>query len=438
MRVSDLNDALASAKERFAERNPLSRAQHETACQAMPGGNTRSVLFHEPFPLAIDHAKDAYLWDCDGHQYIDFLGDFTSGLYGHSNETIVRAIHAALERGLSLSGHNVLEARLASLITSRFPSIDLLRFTNSGTEANLMALAAARIFSGRTKVLVFQGGYHGGLINFTGDTSLNVPVDFVVGTYNDIAGTQALVQKHSSELGAILVEPMLGAGGCIPASAEFLQTLRDEATRIKAVLIFDEVMTSRLSLGGRQLQLGITPDMTALGKYFGGGSSFGAFGGRADIMAMFDPRRPGHLAHSGTFNNNILSMAAGVAGLSKVLSAEVIADLNARGDRLRDRLNELCQSKSAAMQFRGLGSLFAMHPTTREIRSHADLAGVNPVERELFYYVLLERGIYIARRGMFSLMLPITVAHCDRLVEVVCDFLEMSASKNRPNQKVGV
>jgi glutamate-1-semialdehyde 2,1-aminomutase len=426
-----LDETLHKLRARYTQRNPKSLVQYESACRSMPGGNTRSSLFYGPFPLAIERGEDAYIWDCDGHRYIDFLGDFTSGLYGHSNRVIIAALRQALDRGLSLSGHNLVEAQLAELITSRFPSIELVRFTNSGTEANLMALAAARIATGGSKVLVFRGGYHGGLLSFFGTSPLNVPLDFLMGEFNDVDGTRELIRTNAGQLSAILVEPMQGAAGCIVATQDFLRMLREEATRAGAVLVYDEVQTSRLSVGGRQLQVGVVPDMTTLGKYFGGGLSFGAFGGRAAIMSMFDPRRPDHLAHSGTFNNNILSMTAGVAGLREVLGPLALAALNRRGDALRDRLNALCQQREVPLQFIGLGSLFTMHPTADKITSIRDVAKLSSAEREVFHYYLLERGLYIASRGFFALMLSITDDHCDRLVEAVSDYIKMRYNNGR-------
>ena len=213
------------------------------------------------------------------------LGEFTAGIFGHTNQVIRSAVITALERGIDLSGHTVAEAELARVICDRFPSIALVRFTNSGTEANLMALAAATAFTGRRQILVFQGGYHGAVLSFTrGRSATNVPHDFLVSTYNDVAGTQRLIETHGDELAAILVEPMLGSGGCIPGERRFLETLRHASSACGAVLIFDEVMTSRLSAGGLQQALGIAADLTTLGKYLGGGLSFGAFGGRHDIM----------------------------------------------------------------------------------------------------------------------------------------------------------
>ena len=228
---SSLPAVLAEARERFVARNPASLAAHVEATAAMPGGNTRTVLFHPPFPLAMARGAGCRLWDVDGHAYVDLLGEYTAGLYGHSNPVIRAAIDTALDAGWNLGAHGLDEARLARLIVDRFPSIDLVRFTNSGTEANLMAVATAIAATGRRKVLVFDGGYHGGILYFGGGgIPINAPHRFVLGRYNDAEGALALTQAHAADLACILVEPMLGSGGCIPAEPGFLQVLRDAAT----------------------------------------------------------------------------------------------------------------------------------------------------------------------------------------------------------------
>jgi glutamate-1-semialdehyde 2,1-aminomutase len=216
---------------------------------------------------------------------------------------------------------------------------------------------------------------------------------------------------------------MLGAGGCIPGEPAFLAGLREAATRAGAVLIFDEVMTSRLAPGGRQAELGILPDMTTLGKYIGGGSSFGAFGGRADIMRRFDPRVPGALTHAGTFNNNVISMAAGIAGMTKVLTPEAIRALNARGDALRDDLNAVFRRRGAKLSATGLGSIIGLHATDRPIRNPDDLAAADPAIKDLVFFDLVARGFYIARRGFMALSLPIGDAETKGLVEALDDIV---------------
>ncbi|HXC89829.1 MAG TPA: aminotransferase class III-fold pyridoxal phosphate-dependent enzyme, partial [Stellaceae bacterium] len=300
----DLAAALAEAEAQYRAANPKSLAQHRSACAAMPGGNTRASIHVDPFPLTMAKGEGARLWDLDGHEYSDFLSEFTAGIYGHSHPLIRRAIEEALAGGLNFGAQNEAEARFAAAVCARFPSIDLVRFTNSGTEANLMAVSAARAITGRPKILVFGGGYHGGVFYFRGHGSvINAPFDYLVGRYNDLGAVEALVGPHRAELAAILVEPMQGTTGCIPAARAFLAGLRALADETGALLIFDEVMTSRLAPGGLQEAHGILPDLTTLGKYLGGGMSFGAFGGRPDIMERFDPRRPDAFQHAGTFNN---------------------------------------------------------------------------------------------------------------------------------------
>ncbi|WP_066271212.1 aspartate aminotransferase family protein [Hydrogenophaga palleronii] len=411
----NLDIELNRLRDAYWAGNPESRARHETATAVMPGGNTRSVLYYDPFPLAIARGEGARLWDADGHEYTDFLGEFTAGLYGHSHPAIRDAVITALHGGINLTGHNLLEAQLAQLVTQRFPSVQRLRFTNSGTEANLLAIAAAKRFTGRQKILVFKGGYHGGVVTFAGGHSpINVPHDFVLGTYNDQAGAAALVAEHASDLAAILVEPMQGAGGCIVGRPAFMADLRRLATEAGALLMFDEVMTSRLTPGGRQAALGIVPDMTTLGKYIGGGMSFGAFGGREDVMALFDPRQPGHLGHAGTFNNNVLSMSAGIVGLSQIYTPEVAVAFNARGDALRERLNATCKTHGVGLQFTGLGSLMNLHATRDEIRNVDDIPANEHLVKDLFFFHMLAHGFYVARRGFIVLSLPLTDADLER------------------------
>ncbi|MEE8364388.1 MAG: aminotransferase class III-fold pyridoxal phosphate-dependent enzyme, partial [Gammaproteobacteria bacterium] len=236
---------------------------------------------------------------------------------------------------------------------------------------------------------------------------INAPFEFVVASFNDLSSTAELIQKHADDIACILVEPMQGAAGCIPASIEFLKLLREASNNIGAILIFDEVMTSRLSSQGAQGLFDVIPDMTTLGKYIGGGMSFGAFGGSEAIMQIFDPRRADSIPHAGTFNNNTLTMAAGVAAMGEVLTDELLNQLNSRGDRLRNELNKIAREHETCIQFTGLGSLLGMHTTTSPIHSTADLNDCDDRIMELIFLDLLEQGYYIARRGFIALMLPL-------------------------------
>lgn len=421
----NLEAAVAAAEARYIEANPKSRARFEAAQRNMPGGNTRSVLHYDPFPVTLVKGEEARVTDLDGHTYVDFLGEFTAGLYGHSPAAIVEAVRNALASGLVLGGPNQYEARLAELVCQRFPAVELVRFCNSGSEANLMCVSLARAVTNRAAVMAFNGGYHGGFLTFVnGGAPTNAPFPYVIGTYNDTAGAHALLNKHASELAAVIIEPLMGSGGCIPGDPEFLGMLRAECERHGIILIFDEVMTSRLSAGGLHGKLGIKPDLVAFGKYLGGGLTFGAFGGRRELMQRLDPTRGDAFVHSGTYNNNVLTMAAGVAGLEQVYTAEAAERLNASGDRLRERLNAVSQKHGGPIQVLGQGSMLCFHPHRAPISRPEDHASVSPELRKLMHLEMNQRGFYLARRGFISLSLPLSSADHDGLVSAFADYLE--------------
>jgi glutamate-1-semialdehyde 2,1-aminomutase len=424
LNTSTLTEAVGEAAALFKAANPNSDLHHREAASVMPGGNTRSVLFYSPFPLTIAKGEGKSLWDVDGHEYTDFLAEYTTAMYGHSHPVIREAIDRALDNGINLTGHNTLEVPLARLICERFASIDSIRFTNSGTESNLMAIAAAMIFTRRKKIIIFKGGYHGGVLTFaSGNNPVNVPHEFLVATYNDLASVSSLFTQYGGDIAAVIVEPMQVASGCIVGEPNFLAGLRELTSGNGSLLIFDEVVTSRLSGGGRQALLGIRPDLTTFGKYIGGGMSFGAFGGRADVMAQFDPRNPRATPHAGTFNNNVLSMSAGFAGLSKLYTPPVAEALTVKGDRLRMRLNELCGQYEASMQFTGDGSLMNLHAGTHSIKSVDDFADAENALKDLFFFYMLEQRFYVARRGFIVLTMPLTDDDIERFVDAVRSFI---------------
>ena len=421
--MQTLDEALARAVEVFAGKRPKSRALHERARAVMPGGNTRTVLFTAPFPIRAETAEGAFITDVDGHRYLDLLGEFSAGLFGHSHPGIRQAVTAALEGGVNLGANHAREVDFAEAVTRRF-HLDLVRFTNSGTEANMMALAAARCFTGRSKIMPMHGGYHGGTLYFShGASPVNAPFDCVLAHFNGSEATASLIAQHAADLAAVIVEPMLGGGGCLPAEPSFLAMLRRETARHGIVLIFDEVMTSRLHPGGLSAKVGIEPDLKTLGKYVGGGMSFGAFGGRRDIMELFDPTRPNALPHAGTFNNNTLTMAAGHLAMTEIFTPEACLELNARGDALRQTLNDLFMRYQVRMQATGQGSMLALHPLAGRLDGPEDAHKADQRLRRLLFLDLLDRGIYMAERGFMALSLMISDADCLRLTDGVEQFI---------------
>lgn len=419
-----LKDALAEVMSRYRLANPKSHAQWQAAKNVMPGGNTRSVLHYDPFPVTMIKGQGTYLYDLDGNRYTDFLGEYSAGLYGHSNAIIQAALKEAVDGGTALGAPNQWEAKLAALVCERFQSIDSVRFTNSGTEANLMALGAARAFTCREKIMVFDGGYHGGVLYFShGGTPINVPFDVVYAPYNDTEGMLAVLEANKGDLAAVIVEPMMGAGGCLLGESSFLQALRDQTTAHGILLIFDEVMTSRSSTGGLQQRLGITPDITTLGKYLGGGASFGAFGGRRDIMDQFDPTSTSALPHAGTFNNNVMSMAAGYAGLSKIFTQKAAGELYDRGEIFKARLKDIARAQGVPIQITGCGSILGFHLTSRPIRSPQDSGDILPERQKLLHLEMMLRGISFAQRGYVTLNLAMTADDLEAFVEAFNEVL---------------
>ncbi|MCB1744691.1 MAG: aminotransferase class III-fold pyridoxal phosphate-dependent enzyme, partial [Gammaproteobacteria bacterium] len=339
-------------------------------------------------------------------------------------QKIVAAVKEALDNGIVLGGHNETEAKLAQAIVDRWPSVERVRFTNSGTEANLLALSTARAITGRDKVMGFAGSYHGSVISFGAyGRGLNVPFDWTLGTYNDVQGTRETIRAMARDLAAVVVEPMTGSGGCIPATPAFIAMLREETERAGSLLLFDEVMTSRLSPGGLHGLWNVQPDLVSFGKYLGGGLTFGAFGGARRVMERFDPRRPDALAHAGTFNNNVLSLSAAIVGLEQVYTPEAALRLNASGDALRERLNQALERQGIAGRVTGIGSMMMVHLTDGPLNGPTDSDQVSKALRGLMHLALIERGIYIARRNMIVLSLPMGEAELDTLTAAFEDVL---------------
>ena len=423
--MTSLDLAVSEARERYRTARPESAQLDIEAKTVMPGGNTRSVLDFEPFPFRVASVDGPYLIDVDGHRYLDLLGNYSAGLLGHSPIEVRRAVSSALERGWSSGAMRPSEIEFARLVCMRFPSIEQVRFTNSGTEANLMAIATAKHATGRSSVLAFHHAYHGGVLYFgEGGRPLLVPHDWVMARYNDLPSVEVAFEAGGDEIAFVIVEPMLAASGCIPGKPEFLAGLRSITESAGSVLVFDEVMTSRLSPGGAQQALGITPDMTTLGKYIAGGLTIGAFGGKRELMSVFDPDSGGTLTHGGTFNNNEISAAAGIAALAEMLTPEVIETVNNRGDRLREALNSVFESAALPMCVTGLGSLMTVHVSRGPVQFPEDIVGSDDRLKELLFLEMLEQGFYMARRGFMALSIDVIDEDLDSLIAVVSEWAD--------------
>lgn len=431
LRNQELSAVLQDAETRYLAANPRSAKLNSEARDNLPGGNTRTTVHFSPYPLYIAKGEGSRLTDADGHAYIDFINEFTAGVFGHSNALIAETISQTIAQGLNFGAPTEHEVKLSSELRKRFPAMELLRFCNSGTEANLLAMATARAVSGKDAILIFNGAYHGSIFYFShGPSPLNMPFPIVTSTFNDPERAVSDIAKHASRIAAVVVEPMQGGAGALPATAEFITALREATERHGVLLIFDEVMTSRVFFGGMQAHFCVKPDLVTLGKYIAGGLTIGAFGGRADIMRRFDPSKPDAFPHGGTFNNNVVAMATGYKALTKLLTREASDRMNALGDRLRVKLNNLASKHALPMVATGFGSIFGIHFHEGTPRNIDDLdLGEKPRQREvadlkkLYHLDMIDSGIYISRRIMGNLSLETTEAETDTLVAAVDEFL---------------
>ncbi|WEX91608.1 aminotransferase class III-fold pyridoxal phosphate-dependent enzyme (plasmid) [Sinorhizobium garamanticum] len=406
---SKLDDAVAHEQRIYESSNPTSRRKFEAAKEVLPGGNTRGSLYFDPFPLFFSSARSSKVTDADGHEYSDFGNDLTAALFGHSNEAIVAALQAGLDNGVSYGGTHDHEVAFAREICRRFQSIERVRFLTSGTEANVAAIQLAKAETGRCLVLGFFGGYHGNVLNWLEpESEMNVDrADVRLARYNHIETVEQIVREEGEDIAAILVEPIMGSAGGFVADTAFLRRLRSICDEIGALLIFDEVQTARFAVGGYQSIVDISPNLTILGKFFGGGLNFGALGGAARHMDRLGPTHVRALSHGGTFSNNVLTMIAGYAALKEVLLEENVDRLNTRSNELRSALLRQANSRRVPLQLGSFGSLISTHFQADMPRGPEDVQ-TPPIFRKLFQLFMINNGIFITRRGQLTLSMANT------------------------------
>ncbi len=444
----------------YCDWSTLSAKLIEEAREVFPGGDTRMSAHFAPYPLFIERAEGARLHDADGHTILDFMNNFTSLIHGHANPDIVAAVQEQVARGSAYAAPTRSQVALARMICERVPSVEQLRFTSSGTEATLMGLRCARAFTGRQKIMKMEGGYHGSyelaevslapLPSQCGPLAAPNPVpidasipdsvlaDTVVCPYNQPEIAETLIARHAHELAAVIVEPALGSMGMVPATREFMAALRSATEAHGIVLILDEVITLRAGYGGAQEALGITPDLTAMGKIIGGGLPIGAIGGRRELMRMFHPDEARPVMHASTFSGNPISMAAGHAAMAQ-LDPQVIERLNALGERFRQGVGEVFDRVGIRGQALGFASLSNIHfsdaPLTdarATLAARAESGHIN----QLLHLAMLQRGVASASRLMYCMSTPMTVGEVDTALEALEDALRAlkpGIEREKPN-----
>lgn len=412
-----------------------SESLFQEAQQYIPGGVNSPVRafksVDQDFPRFIKSAKGAYLYDVDWHKYIDYIGSWGPMILGHGDKDVLEVIKCQLENGLSYGTPCKQEVELAKKITELMPSIEQVRFVNSGTEATMTAIRLARAYSGRNKIIKIEGCYHGhadeflvaagsGALSLGQPNSPGVPEDVVkntlVASFNDIESITALFKKYKDEIAAIIVEPIAGNMNMIFPQDDFLAKLRELCDQNDSLLVFDEVMTGfRVALGGAQSVYGVKPDLTTLGKVIGGGMPVGAFGGRKDIMQMVSPAGP--VYQGGTLAGNPIAMVAGLKTLEKISQDDFYEKLEAKTKKLVDGLNEAAKSNNFNFHAKYLGGMFGLFFCSEKvaINTFADLGKTNITMFKKFFAYMLEHGIYFAPSAYEAGFM--SIAHSDEDIE---------------------
>jgi len=429
----------------YERQNPTSAACFSAAQDVLAGGNSRLTAYFAPFPFYVDRGEGYRLYDIDGNVRIDFYNNATSLILGHHNPQVAAALMAQAEKGTAFANPTRPEVELARLIVDRVPSVQRLRFTNSGTEGVALALRAARAFTGKSKIAKIEGAYHGTSdhvsisvstnLSHAGDAAAPQPVassvgitpntldDVVIIPFNNAAAARRIIAQHQHDLAAVIIEPVLAGIGYVPAEAEFLAAVREACDGQTTLLIFDEVQTLRMTPGGAQCWYDIFPDLTCMGKIIGGGLPVGACGGRSDIMAAFDATAGSPaIPHGGTFNANPMTMQAGLATMRQ-LTPEVYNRLNEWTLTLRHQLDELARSANVPLRITGTASFFGVQCTEQTVTDYRSAQGQNANLRQKLFLHLLNHGIYLGNKMVGNLSVPMQQDTLEQLVATWSDFL---------------
>ena len=440
-----LATSLSREEQLYRSLTPTSYEYFLEGRKYLPGADSRSPLFYPPYPIVLEEGHGCWLFDVDGNKLLDFTGNHTSLVLGYGHPRVLDAVRRQLEKGTAFPGVTVSQVRLAELLCERVPSFERVRFTNSGTEATMNAIRAARAFTGRQKIAKIEGGYNGSWDDVmvsthpsgeqSGDllrpdaapASLGLTPgsidNVVVLPFNEAETAARLIEQRAEQLAAVIVEPVMGSAGMIPAEQGYLDVLREVTERLGILLVFDEVISFRVAYGGAQEYYGVYPDLTCLGKLIGGGFPLGVFGGRGDVMAMFDPShgRP-QIPHPGSYNANPISLVAGATAL-ELLTDEAIRLLNRRGESLRQKVRMAFEDVGLPAQVTGLGSLFAIHLTPQPIKSYRDTMQADANLQHRVFLGLFKEGVLIDPRGVGCVSTAIEEAEVEQFIGSLRDVL---------------
>lgn len=420
-----------------------SGALYARALQVLPGGNTRGTVYRRPFPLYATRGVGSRIVDADGIERVDFVNNYTTLIHGHAHPHVLERVMRVMQDGTCFGLPTETEIQLAEMLCQRLPTVERIRFTNSGSEAVMMALKAARAYTGRTKIAKFEGCYHGSYdyvevslepteadwgdvdepasVAYSAGTPAGVLEDVVVLPFNDERRTVAILEEHKHELAGVIFDPLPNRIGFIPARPSFVRSLQEFCSSEGVVLISDEVISFRLAQGGAQAVFGYSADLTTLGKIIGGGFPIGAVGGREDIMSVFDPSSGrARVPHAGTFNANPVSMTAGIASL-ELLTDRAIHELNRLGESARRKVQGALNRADSGWQVSGQGSLLRILPTSVEVTDYRSGRWSPMAARRMgvFAKALLGRQVLVDASGLVCVSSVMSDSDVDLLATAV-------------------
>src|SRR5271155_3316421 len=416
---------MSSIEERYWSITAKSAAAAKRAERVMPGGDTRSVQQYRPYSLTMVRGEGPFLFDADGNPYIDLLGNYPSLVHGNASPPIVDAIRDAVGQGTAWPARSYAQVELAELLRERVESVEQVRFCNSGTEAGMLAAHVARRMTGRKLILMARHGYHGsyddlevGLAGHEGERTM-------LADFGDAHAFEALLSERGKEIAAVFLEPVLGSAGIVIPPPGFLARVREATRRAGTLLVIDEVITLRLATGGAQQLFDVQPDLTMMGKIIGGGLPVGAIGGSESIMSCLDPRNRGALWHSGTFNGNPLTCAAGLVSVRE-LTQERIDRMERLGERLAQDLKKAAMAVELPFSVRRVGSLMNVFflnepPPPMIARDDAKLMAE-------FHLAMLNHGLFLAPRGLIALSTVMTDELMNEIIQRAAQALQDVAS----------
>jgi glutamate-1-semialdehyde 2,1-aminomutase len=396
----------SAIEERYRRETPSSAALMRKAAAVMPGGNTRTTSFHPPYPVVIEHGTGPWVWDVDQRRYVDLFCNGLSLVHGHNHGPSREAIQTVIQRGTGWSGASREQIAYAELLQDRIKSLEMLRFTNSGSESCMLAIKAARHVTGRPYILKSVGAYHGSYPDLEAGLygQGDVAGRALVAPFNDIASYERVMAEHGDKVAAIIIEPVLVTGRVVPPTPGFLNEVEALARRYSALCILDDCLMLRLAVGGSAEKFGLQPDLVVLGKFLGGGTALGAFGGSREIMKIFDPTQQGVVFHGGSFNGNLIGCAAGIATM-RDLSGERIATMDAGSLRMRTALARCAEEVGLDVILTGMGSVIGIAFAADPKRHEDDPSALGLAS--LFHLACANEGVLIGPGGILS----VTTAH---------------------------